>query len=122
MRLDRTLTALWMAVCAALAGCETAAPYAACPLDKEVTDKGVCTGTAGSTSCVVRKHPQCDLDVCLAYYGTTPVCTQPCTSDSECPTENGVAAKCWTFAPGDSATGKAAERYCVPPSRLTLVK
>lgn len=122
MRFDRILTALTFVTACALAGCETAAPYAGCPLDKEVTDKGICTGTAGSTSCVVRKHPQCDLDICLAYYGTAPVCTQPCSSDGDCPAEPGVTGKatCWTFAPADAATGKAAEKYCVPPSRKTL--
>ncbi len=119
MRFDRILAALAMGLCCWLAGCETTAPYASCPLDKEVTDKGICTGTAGSTSCVVRKHPQCDLDICLAYFGKPAVCTQTCTSDADCPAEPNVSgsATCWTFAPADAATGKAAERYCVPPSR-----
>jgi hypothetical protein len=119
MRFERILPALILGLSALLAGCETTAPYASCPLDKEVTDKGICTGTAGSTSCVVRKHPQCDLAICLSYYGTAAVCSQPCTSDAECPDENGAKSECWTFAPADAA-GKAAERYCVPPSRKAL--
>ena len=86
-------------------------------------DKGICTGTSGSTSCVVRKHPQCDQDICLAYYGTPAVCSQACSADSDCPAEPNVsgAAKCWTFAPANAATGAVAEKYCVPPSRLKLV-
>ena len=123
MRFDRILAALAVGLCCWLAGCETAAPYASCPLDKEVTDKGICTGTSGSTSCVVRKHPQCDQDMCLAYYGTPAVCSQACSADSDCPAEPNVsgAAKCWTFAPANAATGAVAEKYCVPPSRLKLV-
>ncbi len=122
MRFDRILAVLALGLSCWLAGCETTAPYASCPLDKEVTDKGICTGTAGSTSCVVTKHPQCDLNICLAYYGTAPVCTQDCSSDADCPAESGVSgsAKCWTFAPATATT--AAQKYCVPPSRLALVQ
>ncbi len=118
MRFARTLAALALGLSCCLAACETTAPYASCPLDKEVTDKGICTGTAGSTSCVVTKHPQCDLNICLAYYGKRSLCTQTCTTDGDCPAEPGVSgtSKCWTFAPADAKTGAAAQKYCVPPS------
>jgi hypothetical protein len=119
MRLHLILPVLAMACL--FAGCETTAPYTACPLDKEVTDKGICNGTSTSTSCVVRKHPQCEQAICLSYFGTAPLCTQPCTADKDCPgdaiTQNGVLYKpiCWTFAPAD-VTGTTDERYCVPAS------
>lgn len=98
-----------------LAGCETTAPYASCPLDKEVTDKGICTGTSGSTSCVVTKHPQCEQAICLSYFGTPPVCTQPCTTAKDCP--NPSEDICWTFAPAD-VSNTTAQQYCVPPSAV----
>lgn len=91
-----------------LSACETQAPYAACGLDKEVTDKGICTGTSSNTSCVVKKHPQCDQAVCLSYYSMPAICTIPCSTDGEC--GDGF---CWSFAPGDPATGKGQEKYCV---------
>ena len=111
---------LWLPALSAtawLSACETTAPYADCPLDKEVTNNGICTGVAGSTSCVVRRHPQCEQNICLSYYGVAPVCTKECSQDSDCPTENGAAATCWIFAPADTGTGKGAEKYCVPKSR-----
>lgn len=119
MRFARIIVALAMGVTGCLAGCEVAAPYASCPLDKEVTDKGICNGTSETTSCVVRKHPQCDQDICLSYYGTDPVCTKACTSAADCPDESGQTEKpiCWPFAPADATTGKPAEMYCVPSSR-----
>ena len=120
MRFARIFPALLLGLVFALAGCETTAPYGSCPLDKEVTDKGICTGTAGTTSCVVHKHPQCDQDICLSYFGKPAVCTQKCTSDAECPAEPGQngTAICWTFAPADATKGTDADRYCVPPSRI----
>jgi hypothetical protein len=102
-----------IAAVAALPGllaCETQPPYAACDLDKEVVDKGVCTGESttatGTTSCVVTKHPHCIDGVCLSYFGTSAVCTRACTSDGDCSSDGGF---CWSFSD--------TERYCVPKDR-----
>ena len=114
-RLPRTMlmTATTALLALTAAGCETTAPYAGCSLDKEVTDKGICTGTSANTSCVVKKHPQCDLDVCLSYYSMPAICTQPCTSDAQCPADSAGAGTCWEFAPADAAKGTPAEKYCI---------
>jgi hypothetical protein len=94
------------AVAAVVAACETEAPFAPCELDVEVTSKNICSGTGGDTSCVVTKHPHCTQDICLSYYGKSPVCTQTCTSNFDCPTDS----FCWTFAE------EKGEKYCVPNS------
>lgn len=111
----RSTAILLVAALAALAtqGCETTAPYVSCALDKEVTDKGICTGTDSNTSCVVRRHPQCDQAVCLSYYSMPAICTQACVTDADCPADGMGTGTCWTFAPADTVSGKAAEKYCI---------
>ncbi len=92
-----------------LTACETQQAYAACALDPEVTDKGVCDGkgssTSGKTSCRVIKHPHCAEGVCLSYFGTESVCTENCVSDGDC----AGGGFCWQYAEG--------EKYCVPSDR-----
>ena len=102
---------------ASLSGCETTSAYAGCKLDKEVTDKNICSGgkgasTVNSTSCVVRKHPHCVEHVCLSYYSRAAVCTRVCAVDADCLLE-GIEGTCWEFASAVGST--AAQKYCVPP-------
>jgi hypothetical protein len=107
-----------------LAGCETQALYEACPLDEEVTKKGVCNGSTAeghdTSSCVVTAHPQCDQSICLSYFGQPAFCTMTCTADSDC----GAGAFCWTYADAetssDATKAKPAQRYCVPDREKTL--
>lgn len=107
-----------------LTGCETQALYESCPLDEEVTKKGVCSGSTAeghdTSSCVVTAHPQCDLSVCLSYFGQPAFCTRTCSQDADC----GDAAFCWTYADAepnaDPTKAKAAQRYCVPNREKTL--
>jgi len=107
-----------------LLGCETQPPYAECELDIEVTAKGVCAGSGGVTSCVVKQHPTCVHDACLSFYSSKPFCTTTCVngtsatagiSSAEC----GVDSFCWTFRsaepdPKDPKVTLPAENYCVP--------
>ena len=96
-------------------GCETQVQYAACELDKEVTDKvegkNICNGTTkgGDTSCVVTQHPHCDQSICLSYYSQTAFCTKKCVNNTEC----GPNTCCWTFK--DEPT---TQKYCVPNDKL----
>lgn len=114
-----------------MVGCELPPLHESCPLDEEVVSKGICNGTVGSVSCVVKHHPQCGQSICLSYNSNPPICTRACGAEA-CPTGD----DCYAFATSDplagaisctadtecapqeacGPTGKCApaEKYCVP--------
>lgn len=102
----------------ALSACESQPLHESCPLDDEVVGKGVCNGTTGTVSCVVKHHPQCDQQVCLSYFSNAPICTKPCTTAADCPS-GAVPDICYTYAEADPKTGAPAEKYCVPGDMKT---
>jgi hypothetical protein len=112
------MVVLALGLAGTLVGCESQPLHEACPLDGEVVDKGVCNGTTGTVSCVVKHHPQCDQQICLSYFSNPPICTKPCTTAADCPT-GAVPDICYTYAEADPKTGTPAEKYCVPGDMKT---
>ena len=109
----------------AIAGCETQPPYADCDLDIEVTQKGICAGGAGVTSCVVQKHPTCIHDACLSYFSKKPFCTTACSGPTSA--ECGADSFCWTFRnaepdPKNPKVTLPAENYCVPNAKKVVAQ
>lgn len=79
-------------------GCEGGEEnFLSCPLDPILTggilENSPCTSdfegavvSGAAETCVVDPHPQCPTDVCLAWSGSSPFCTEECGSDADCPT------------------------------------
>lgn len=93
-----------------LAGCADDL-YASCELDSRSQDPAVQQCGANepgeSKSCVVENQTQCDTRVCGRFNGSTPFCTQRCSSDGDCP-----AGLCVEFVFQSGA------KYCVEEANI----
>ena len=96
-------------------GCEVQPLHEACPLDQDVLDKQICNGSAGTVSCVVKRHPQCDQSICISYNSQPAVCSRTCASDADC-LSGDDGDFCYEFAEAVTTTSPPtpAQRYCVP--------
>jgi hypothetical protein len=126
---------LWVTALVGLAACDTGFGQP-CKLPKSPTFQNACNTTvsedqpdAGATdprlaskaSCAVNNYAGCETRTCLVYRGSSPFCSEPCTSNSECEGESlccPILGGCAdnandTACQADPETGFQPECYCV---------
>lgn len=105
--LVRTLAAVGFVV--TMGSCAEDTLFVECPFDSTIAASCRSEG-AEKITCVVEKHPQCAEDICLAWKGSSAVCSRTCTTHSDC----GDDGRCMPY---DLTNEKS---FCVPAELTDL--